>query len=264
MTCAEFRDALPDLVEDTLDKGRRASLEAHAESCPECRAIADDLREIRKVARTLERHAPPRAGWTRLSERLEANPDLLSGQATPVESGRRGGTGRWVWLALAASLVLGIGTAAMFVVRGFGRTPATTAVADPRPTEPSSAQPGSTQPGNAPTSTLVESVESEVQLAAEHLEKAAAGMEQIVRQGDSTVDPEVMANLKQSLAVIDQAIGDSRSALRAQPENRVAQESLFDAFRRKVSLLQDTIALMNEMRKGNQAGAAKIAESEKS
>ncbi len=40
----------------------------------------------------------------------------------------------------------------------------------------------------------------------------------------------------------------------------MAQESLFDAFRRKVSLLQDTIALMNEMRKGNQAGAARIAE----
>jgi hypothetical protein len=31
-----------------------------------------------------------------------------------------------------------------------------------------------------------------------------------------------------------------------------------------VSLLQDTIALMNEMRKGNQAGAARIAETEKS
>ena len=35
--------------------------------------------------------------------------------------------------------------------------------------------------------------------------------------------------------------------------------SLFDAFRRKVALLQDTIALMNEMRKGNPDTATAIA-----
>ena len=38
------------------------------------------------------------------------------------------------------------------------------------------------------------------------------------------------------------------------PRASVAQESLFEAFRRKVALLQDTIALMNEMRKGNRTG----------
>ena len=37
------------------------------------------------------------------------------------------------------------------------------------------------------------------------------------------------------------------------------QQSLFDAFRRKVALLQDTISLMNEMRKGNPARATAIA-----
>ena len=39
-----------------------------------------------------------------------------------------------------------------------------------------------------------------------------------------------------------------------------ALASLFDALRRKVALLQDTIALMNEMRKGNSAGAAQIVD----
>ena len=34
-----------------------------------------------------------------------------------------------------------------------------------------------------------------------------------------------------------------------------------NALRRKVALLQDTIALMNEMRKGNSAGAAQIVDS---
>ena len=39
----------------------------------------------------------------------------------------------------------------------------------------------------------------------------------------------------------------------------MAQESLFEAFRSKIGLLQDTISLINEMRKGNQAEAARIA-----
>ena len=60
--------------------------------------------------------------------------------------------------------------------------------------------------------------------------------------------------------MIDSAINESRTALRAQPDSQIAQESLFDAFRRKVSLLQDTIALMNEMRKGNPEGAARVVE----
>ena len=254
MTCVEFQDAVADLVEDRLDRDRRAALEAHAAGCPSCQALLDDLREIRKVARSLERHAPPRGGWDRLAERIAADPKLLPGHASDAGSPDAAGRGRWVWLALAASLVALIGTGLVFRAGGLGRTPPTTATTAP----------ATTQPGNAATSPLVESIEGEVQLAAEHLEKAAAGIEQIVRQGDGTVDPEVMTQLKQSLAVIDQAIGDSRTALKSQPENRVAQESLFDAFRRKVSLLQDTIALMNEMRKGNQAGAARIAETEKS
>ena len=67
------------------------------------------------------------------------------------------------------------------------------------------------------------------------------------------------AKLASSMGVIDKAITESRAALVAQPASRVAQQSLFDAFRRKVALLQDTIALMNELRKGDQAGAARDA-----
>ena len=66
--------------------------------------------------------------------------------------------------------------------------------------------------------------------------------------------------LQKNLQVIDSAISESRAALRAEPQSPAARDSLFDALRRKVGLLQDTIALMNEMRKGNAAGAAQIIE----
>ena len=51
---------------------------------------------------------------------------------------------------------------------------------------------------------------------------------------------------------------ESRQALDSQPTSELAQESLFEAFRRKVALLEDTIGLINEMRQGDQAGAARI------
>jgi hypothetical protein len=48
--------------------------------------------------------------------------------------------------------------------------------------------------------------------------------------------------------------------LRNEPQSVPARDSLFDALKRKVVLLQDTIALMNQMRKGDAAGAAQIVE----
>jgi hypothetical protein len=64
--------------------------------------------------------------------------------------------------------------------------------------------------------------------------------------------------LQKNLEVIDQAIGESRAALQTQPTSDVAQESLFEALRNKVVLLQETVVLINEMRKGNQEGTARI------
>jgi hypothetical protein len=58
--------------------------------------------------------------------------------------------------------------------------------------------------------------------------------------------------------VIDEAITESRAALHTEPQSESAQESLFAALRRKVALLQEMLALINEMRKGNQEGAARI------
>ena len=71
-------------------------------------------------------------------------------------------------------------------------------------------------------------------------------------------DPKTAATLQKNLAVIDQAISESRAAMRSQPTNQPAQQSLVENFKTKIALLQDTVALINEMRKGNEAGAARI------
>ena len=51
----------------------------------------------------------------------------------------------------------------------------------------------------------------------------------------------------------------SREALNVNPGSEPARDSLFEALRQKVGVLQATVTLMNEMRKGNQDGAARVA-----
>ena len=104
----------------------------------------------------------------------------------------------------------------------------------------------------------------ELRMAEEHYEKAISGLEQVANTEQGALDPEVAATVKRNREVIDQAIAESRTALKTEPQNQPARESLFAALRRKIVLLQDTIALLNEMRKGNQAGAAQIVEGNKS
>ena len=75
------------------------------------------------------------------------------------------------------------------------------------------------------------------------------------------LDPDLANDLRMSMALLDGAIIESRSALREEPANVPARDSLFDALRRKVALLQDTITLMNEMRKDDEVGAGRIVTS---
>ena len=101
-------------------------------------------------------------------------------------------------------------------------------------------------------------VEAELREAESHYENAIKGLEQIASAEQSELDPKTASTLQKNLAVIDQAISESRAAVRAQPANEPAQQSLIENFKTKIGLLQDTVALINEMRKGNEAGAARI------
>jgi hypothetical protein len=99
---------------------------------------------------------------------------------------------------------------------------------------------------------------SELEAAAGHYDKAIQELEQIAKSDGGALDPQLAGVLQKNLQVIDQAIGESRAALKAQPASADAQDSLFDAMRSKVALLQQTVELINEMRKGNQAEAGRL------
>ncbi len=229
MSCEEYEALLGEYVDGTIDGAGAAALGAHLATCERCGAVAEDLRAIRAAARTLERHVPPAAAWNRI--------------ASAVQEDRHRGA---LWsarrpLAVAATVVIAAAATWWIVAQ---RVPGAT-----------TAPPGVVAHSVAP----LQSVEADVAAVETHYELAIAGLEAITKAGGDQLDPDTAEVVQANLTVIDRAIGESREAVKNEPTNELAQQSLFDAFSSKLALLQDTVALINEMRKGNQEGAARIA-----
>jgi anti-sigma factor RsiW len=244
-------NALHDYVDGAGEPSERSAIDQHLATCASCRQLVDDLREIARAVASLEYREPPARAWARIERAIKLEREHGVTGADSSRGAQAGGRGadagspatarpyKWApWLAAAAALVLAT-VVGLRIVPGLQR-------ATPVPVEAPAA-------GSA-----AESVESELRLAESHYENAIKGLEQITKAGDQSLDPKTAATLQKNLAVIDQAISESRAAIRSQPANEPAQQSLIENFKTKITLLQDTVALINEMRKGNEAGAARI------
>ena len=118
--------------------------------------------------------------------------------------------------------------------------------------------------GNAAATATVDTVEQELAAAAKHYEAAIAQLETVARQNTTALPADAAVRLQVSLTQIDKYIAESRAALVDEPQSEPARDSLFDALRRKVTVLQDTVALMRAMQRGDQETAAKIMGGKKS
>jgi hypothetical protein len=245
-------NVLHDYVDGIDAAAERPALEQHLAACASCRRLVEDLRDIKRAVATLEQREPPVRVWSRIERaiklELEHGAELRSPAGVPphqaaAEPGTRGARGvRWApWLAAAAAVVLA-------TLVGLRLMPGRTAGTSVPTASTSSAAAGA----------AVQSIESELKLAESHYEKAIKGLEEVTSAGEQSLDPRTAATLHKNFAVIDQAINESRAAVRSQPASEPAQQSLIENFKTKIALLQDTVALINEMRKGNEAGAARI------
>ena len=244
MSCVELQpDVLVDLVDGRLDGAEQRGVERHLEGCGHCRALVEDLRSIRAAAFMLDRREPNADTWSKLQAAIAAEP---APKGRLLEMSRRsfgGGRTNWaVWLGAAAALILATVIGLMPLINGGG----------------------SEHEDNAPTAAsetaepTVESVTAEFEAAERHYQKAIDDLQTIANKDTGELDPQLASVLQKNLTVIDQAITESRTALRMQPSSANAQSGLFDALRSKVALLQQTVELINEMRKGNQAEAGRL------
>jgi len=274
-------DALNAYADGSLTAAEAAEIERHVASCVSCRQLVDDLREILGATGELEPRDPPVRAWTRIERAIQLEQEHARGGARGVQPGSadagapdarltgsraneadgvRGGArglqpsgpanaGRYLkWLAAAAAVVLA-------TMVGLRYAPGRSQTAAP------AAQGQGDRAAQASTGDATQSVENELRQAEAHYENAIKGLEQIANAEQNALDPRTAATLQKNLAVIDQAINESRAAIRSQPASEPAQQSLIENFKTKIALLQDTVALINEMRKGNEAGAARIVSS---
>jgi hypothetical protein len=198
------------------------------------------MRTIRAAAFTLDRREPAATTWPALAAKLAIEP-APKGRLLLMPSAMRS---RVVWLSAAAALVLATGLIVWPMLQRANQTGA--------PAAPTAA--GKPAPD---AEVSVESITAEFAAAERHYQKAIGDLETIAKKDTGELDPQVAAVLQKNLTVIDQAISESRAALQSQPSSSNAQEGLFDALRTKVALLQQTVELINEMRKGNQAEAGR-------
>ena len=242
MKCEDLNEALVELVDGRLDGAGQRSVERHLEGCESCRALVEDLRSIRAAAFMLDRREPKAETWSKVQAAIAAEP-APKGRLLDMSAARRSfrGTNWPVWLGAAAALILATVIGLMPLMN---RPPA--------PHDDSAAAAAA-----ADAEVTVESVTAEFEAAEKHYQKAIDDLQTIANKDTGELDPQVASVLQKNLTVIDQAISESREALKAQPANASAQSGLFEGLRTKVALLQQTVELINEMRKGNQAEAGR-------
>ena len=242
MACEQHLVRIQEKVDGTIGSIRRAELDLHLDECADCRALYEDLKRIHDAAADLPALAPPDRAWLQIAGRLRMEGRIHDQAAAPHKSRRT----QVAWLAIAAALVLAAGSAVILLIP---RTPA------PAPQAASSMPaPGTAAPGGVASVEAVSAVEA----AQAQFEKAIADLEKVAKNNQQALDPVTSATIDKNLGILDQAIAENRAAVKAEPASVAARETLFDALRQKVSLLQDTISLINEMRKGNNAAAAQL------
>jgi len=213
-------ERLNDYLDQELDSKDRRQVESHLGRCEECRSTLDELSAIVRAASELPPIAPPEQIWESIAASLIERKSFS-------KSGRPWGSA--FFPALAAALVLGV---SLWLVLP--------AVEKPAPTDQAA---------------LADMVTEELRVAEAHYDKAIVGLEQIIAQNDGVLPQGVASVLNQNLDLIENAIGESRTAIATEPQSAAAQGSLLQALRSKVSLLQNTILLINEVRKGQGANA---------
>ena len=248
MNCHEYQADLGDYVDRSIPAARAGALDVHLAGCARCRAVVADFRTLQTVASSLERRTPPEQVWTKIAAAINQEP------APPA----------W-WNPFAAPflgwrpmLAAGVVVALLAVGTWFSwREVSTVRTARVVPGDTVS-DTVSNSVGDTASNPVVASLTVDRMVPAQEMDNQIVRLEGFVNAGAAILPGETKAAYHVNGAAIEDVIGQSRAALATQPTDNLAQQSLFEALRTKIALLEDMVALINEMRKGNQEGAARI------
>jgi anti-sigma factor RsiW len=205
MTCAEFEEVLPDL----LDGSRNLEIEAHLESCPQCAELVSDLRAITEECKLLRAsEEPPAEVWNSIQSTLRAE-GIIRRHERPflVPAREKPWAVRWL-VPVAAVLVAGL---AFFLTR-----PAL----QQRLQQNSSSQ---AAVSTSPASTQIASADDDDQQVLAAVSERAPMME---------------ASYQDNLRSVNAYIADAQEILRERPNDDEARQYLLEAQQQKAMLYE--------------------------
>jgi anti-sigma factor RsiW len=267
LSCEQFEARLGEYLEGGLGGPTRHAFDRHLAACVHCAALVADLRRIEAEAAALPELVPSRDLWGGIAARLET-------PVVPIGAARRAPARPryvryWMGAAAAAGLVFVTATVTYQLTRHHYEPTPSLAQGSERSTTPTAAALGQPDAGQ-PSATQVASAggqpdsasgsgratqQGTVSLARNGGRKVAKRsveeiygdeirrLRGIVDQRRTELDPKTIAVIEHSLAVIDEAIAQSRAALARDPRSRFLNEQLTSALNKKVELLRTAAML---------------------
>jgi hypothetical protein len=220
-----FTNRLSDYLDDEdMSADDRADIENHLAACAPCRATLDELRAVAQLAASLPDSAPAADLWPALSDRLGP-----ARQAVPFTKTQARRFSFTLPQLVAAGLALMVLSGGLVWVSRLGDSRASLPPVVANVDDEGDA--GSQQPV-APAS-----------FADSQFDEAVADLEGTLAAGRDRLDPETVRILEENLLSIDQAIAQSRKALRADPANVYLNNHFAASRNRKLALLRRASAL---------------------
>lgn len=217
------QDAFTDRLSDYLDAEEmsaeeRAAIGSHVAACADCRATLAELRAVAARGSALPATPPAVDLWPGISSRLPAARRIV-----PLRAPRRFSFTLPQLVAAGLALVVLSGGLTWLARQG-----------DTRASLPSVAA--------TPPEALEEPF-VRASFADSQFDAAIADLEKALAEHRSRLDPETIRILEENLLSIDQAIEQSRKALRADPANVYLNNHFAASRNRKLALLRRASAL---------------------
>ncbi len=257
MTCEQFEDVLPQLLDDdTLAVPPAARL--HLEGCVECKALYHDLTSFRATAAALPPITPSRDLWAGIEARIRTPVvPLLEGMATSPPRRQISLRTAAIAAGVLAMINAGVGYMVMNRAPATATTPQAVIPAPaamltslsrepmmailPVPTAPSAARrPAIVLATNGPDQGPDQPQQQPRRREAAQVvyDREITRLRAIVDSGRHRLDPATAALLDRNLKIIDTAIEQCNHALLRDPSSTFLLESLNNAYQTKVKLLR--------------------------